>query len=205
MSIGENIKRLRESASMSQEDLAIIIGVTDGAISNWEQGINTPRMGSIQKIADYFGVLKSEIIEGESATIFAKNILPLPTTRQVPLIGYIACGTPILAEENAEDYINMPEHVRADFCLRCKGDSMIDARIMDGDIVFIRQQSDIENGEIAAVLIGEEATLKRVHKEHNRLILQAANSAYPPMVYVNGELDQIRIIGKAVAFLSSIK
>lgn len=208
MSIGENIKYLRESRGLSQEELADIVGVTDGAVSNWEQGVNIPRMGSIQKIADYFGVMKSDIIESGEASkpIFpASNILPLPETRNVPLIGSIACGTPILAEQNIEDYIKMPDNINADFCLRCVGDSMIDARILDGDLVFIRTQPEVANGAIAAVLIGEEATLKRVHRDGNRLILQAANPIYPPMVYVNGELESIHIIGKAVAFLSTIK
>lgn len=96
-------------------------------------------------------------------------------------------------------------NIRADFCLRVKGDSMINARICDGDIVFIKKQPDVNDGEIAAVLIGNEATLKRVYKKKNEIILVAENPAYKPLVYKNEELNEIRILGKAIAFQSDIK
>ena len=134
-----------------------------------------------------------------------KNIIPLPKTKKVPLVGTIACGTPITAVENIEDYIDMSEDVRADFALRCKGDSMINARIFDGDIVYIRQQPDVENGEIAAVLIDDEATLKRVFKHKDSLELRAENPTFPPLYYEGSELETIRILGKAVAFLSEVR
>lgn len=133
------------------------------------------------------------------------NILPLPQTRKIPLLGTIACGEPILATENIECNIDIPDYIHADFALRCKGDSMVNARIMDGDIVYIRQQPDVENGEIAAVLIGDEATLKRVYKAENQVTLMPANDNYPPLVYTGAQLDEVRIIGKAIAFTSAIK
>ena len=134
-----------------------------------------------------------------------ENLIPLPKTKKVPLVGTIACGTPITAVENIEDYIDMSEDVRADFALRCKGDSMINARIFDGDIVYIRQQPDVENGEIAAVLIDDEATLKRVFKHKDSLELRAENPTFPPLYYEGSELETIRILGKAVAFLSEVR
>ena len=133
------------------------------------------------------------------------GIQPMPKLVKKPLLGTIACGEPILAVENIEDYLLVPDNIHCDFLLQCKGDSMTGARILDGDIVGIRQQEDVENGEIAAVLIGDEATLKRVYKRANKLILQAENPAYEPLVYVNGELDEVRIIGKAVYFISTIR
>lgn len=133
------------------------------------------------------------------------NIIPMPKMVQVPLIGDIACGSPILAEENIEGYIDLPNHVNADFALNCKGDSMINARIQDGDVVYIRQQPVINNGEIAAVLIGEAATLKRVYYDKNHIILQPENPAYSPQVYAGAEMADVHIIGKAVAFTSIIK
>lgn len=133
------------------------------------------------------------------------NILPLPRTYQVPLVGDIACGIPILAEENIEDYIDLPEEIRADFCLRCKGDSMINARIYDGDLVFVRQQADVENGQIAVVLIENEATLKRVYKQKGSLLLQAENPEFAPIIISGEELNPVLIQGLAVAFLSSVK
>lgn len=110
-----------------------------------------------------------------------------------------------MADENIEGYIDAPEDVEADFCLRCRGDSMIGARILDGDIVFIRSQNDVDDGEIAAVLIDSEATLKRVYKLGDRLELRAENPHFPRMVYQGLELADVRIIGKAVAFLSEVR
>ena len=134
-----------------------------------------------------------------------ENLIPLPKTKKVPLVGTIACGTPITAVENIEDYIDMSEDVHADFALRCKGDSMINARIFDGDIVYIRQQPDVENGEIAAVYIDGEATLKRVFKHRDSLELRAENPTFNTLYYEGSELENIRILGKAIAFLSGVK
>ena len=128
----------------------------------------------------------------------------MPNTYKVPLIGTIACGQPILAVEDADEIVEVPENVRADFALRCKGDSMIEARIYDGDIVYIRSQPEVENGQIAAVRIGDEATLKKVRVYPDMLILEPANQAYEPLVYRGEELNDIEILGKAVAFTSVI-
>ena len=129
------------------------------------------------------------------------------STQRVPMLGEIACGKPIIAEETFECYVEAGANIKCDFCLRAKGDSMINARIFDGDIVFIRQQSIVNNGEIAAVIIEDEATLKRVYlnQAEGKLVLQAENPAYEPLVYVGEELDHIRILGKAVAFQSDVK
>ena len=135
----------------------------------------------------------------------AKNILPLPKTKKIPLLGTIACGEPIYADENIEEYLPVPEDVNADFCLRCKGDSMIGARIHDGDVVYIHAQDTVDNGQIAAVIIGDEATLKRVYISDRTIMLAAANEAYAPLVYVGPEAEKVRIIGRAVAFLSQVK
>lgn len=110
----------------------------------------------------------------------------------------------ILAQENIECEIDIPEDIKADFALRCSGNSMVDARILDGDIVYIHQQPTVNNGEIAAVLIGEEATLKKVYISDNTVTLVACNTAYQPLVYTNEQLNEIRILGKAVGFTSKI-
>lgn len=136
------------------------------------------------------------------------NINPLPKTNKKPRLGTIACGEPILAQENIEDYDEVPEDIRCDFTLICSGDSMINARINNGDIVYIREQPQVENGEIAACLVDGEfetrATLKRFYKYDDKIILQAENPAYPPFVYVNEEMNKVRIIGKAVGFTSKL-
>ena len=131
------------------------------------------------------------------------NIFPIQT-KKVPLLGTIAAGVPIYADENFDGYRECTEDVDADFCLKIQGDSMIGARINDGDIVFIRKQPDVDNGEIAAVLIEDEATLKRVYKEKDSLILQAENPRYAPIVYTAESYVECRILGKAVAFQSDI-
>ncbi len=134
------------------------------------------------------------------------NILPI-TTQKIPFLGSVACGQPIYAEEDKESYIVLGTNIKADFCLRAQGDSMIGARIHDGDIVYVRKQEAVDNGEIAVVLIGDEATLKRVYyyPDKQKLLLQPANPKYEPFIYVGDELDQIRILGKAVAFQSDVK
>lgn len=133
------------------------------------------------------------------------NIDSMPEMRKIPLVGTIACGDPILAEENIEDYVEIPKHIKADFALTCKGDSMINARIFNGDIVYIRQQETVENGEIAAVLIDGEATLKRIKVFDDHIVLEPENPMYKPFSYWNEEMNNIRILGKAVAFTSAVR
>lgn len=123
------------------------------------------------------------------------------------MLGNIACGKPIFADEQFEAYIEAGANIKADFCLRAKGDSMIGARIYDGDIVFIRKQEMVDDGEIAAVLIDDEATLKRVYydQENNVIQLFAENPQYKTMRFVGEELNRIRILGKAVALQTDVK
>ena len=178
---------------------------------NYEKGDREPNSEMLIKLADYFETSVDYLIcrsdeEKVETLLFAKGeIIPLPKTKEVPLLGTIACGEPILATENIEMFIKVDESIPADFALKCKGDSMINARIFDGDIVYIRQQPDVDDGEIAAVLIGDEATLKRVHKYPNKLVLSACNPMYNDFVYSGDELESIRIIGKAVAFMSWVR
>jgi repressor LexA len=124
---------------------------------------------------------------------------------RVPLLGTIACGEPILAEENLEGKVDLPEQIHADFALRCQGDSMINARIFDGDIVYIHQQDTVEDGQIAAVLIEDEATLKRVHFFDDHIVLAPENPTFRPLVYWGEEMNELRILGLAVAFTSTVR
>ena len=120
--------------------------------------------------------------------------------KKVPLIGSIACGDPITAEQNIEKMVDVPENIRCDFSLTCHGDSMIDAGIHDRDVVYIHIQPEVENGQIAAVRIGEEATLKRVYYSGGTLTLMPANPAYAPMVYTGPQLEEVQIEGRAVGW-----
>lgn len=212
LEIGERIKEARELRRLTQEQLGNALGMNKSTIQRYETGqiskIKIPVLESIAKALNVnpnWLALKSEDMAIKKYPYEIENIIPLPKTKKVPLVGTIACGTPITAVENIEDYIDMSEDVHADFALRCKGDSMINARIFDGDIVYIRQQPDVENGEIAAVYIDGEATLKRVFKHRDSLELRAENPTFNTLYYEGSELENIRILGKAIAFLSGVK
>ena len=212
--IGDRIKKRRIELKLTQEDVAAVIGVAKSTISRYEKGtIETLKMPVIQMIASalrvnpdwlVFRSTNMEPLGFSSSDQIVGNVLPVPHFVQRPRLGTIACGEPITAEQNIETYDNVPEDIRCDFTLKCKGDSMIEARIMDGDIVYIKAQPTVENGEIAAVLIEDEATLKRVYLDSNTITLLPCNSKYAPIIYSGEELNTIRIIGKAVGFTSTI-
>ena len=206
MDIGKYIKDLRTQKGISQEELGKFIGVQRAAVQKWESGrTQNLKRATIKKLAEYFSVNPASFISDEDSILSFNNIKPI-STKRIPLLGEIACGEPIHC--NAEhSYINTNDDIDADFCLIAKGDSMIGARIYDGDYVFCREQPTVENGEIAAVIIDDEATLKRVYyyPEESKLVLNAENSKYSPIVYVGEELNQTRILGKAIAFQSTIR
>ena len=203
MSIANNIKNLRLSENLSQAELGKIAGVTDKAVSTWEAGLKTPRMGAVEKLAKHFGVPKSAILDDNATPAIPAGFEPLPKMSTVPLVGAIACGTPILAEQNIEARIGIPAAWRADFALTCKGDSM-EPKIKDGDIVAIRTQPEVENGEVAAVRIGEEATLKRVFLFPDHLELRAENPAFSSIILIGEDMNTVHIEGKAVGFCRGI-
>ncbi|MCM1365078.1 MAG: helix-turn-helix domain-containing protein [Faecalibacterium sp.] len=211
MTIYEKIKYLREELGMSQQELANKVGFkTASAVNKIELGLRDINQSRVKAFAAALGTSTAYLMDSEESGEtkshpLPSNIIPLPTTKLVPLVGTIACGKPILAEENIEDYVKADESIPADFALRCKGDSMINSRIYDGDIVYIRKQSDVDDGEIAAVLIGDEATLKKVYKYPNKIVLRASNPIYDDMIYTDAELENIIILGKAVAFLSLVR
>ncbi len=202
----------RKQLGLTQRQVADLVGVSEATVSRWESG-NIANMRR-DRIALYAKALQSstEFImtgtfteENNGPTPFSSNILPMPKMRQIPLLGTIACGEPILAAENLEGEVNIPENIHADFALRCKGDSMINARIFDGDIVYIRQCDIVDNGEIAAVLIDDEATLKRVQIYPDHISLEPENPQYRPLVYWENDMNSVRILGKAVAFTSAVR
>lgn len=211
MNIGYRIKTARDAKKMTQEELGFACGTTKQTIFKYETGIvtNIP-LDRLEKIADILDVSPAYLMgweEASPAPKYPSNIFPMPTLVKKPRLGDIACGKPILAVEDAEEFDMVPENIECDFTLRCKGDSMINARIFDGDIVYIRIQPEVENGEIAAVRIGDEATLKKVYYTpgSDRITLRACNPMYPDLVYDGEDLNDIEIMGKAVAFTSIIK
>ena len=203
MNIGALIKKLRNEHNYSQEELGSMLGVQRAAVQKWECGtVKNLKRETIKKLSEIFNVPPSYFVDEDYLSY--NNVVAFPKMHRIPLVGTIACGSPILATENLDGEVTVPEEISADFALRCKGDSMIDARIYNGDIVYIRQQPTVENGEIAAVLIDEEATLKRVYISDNTITLVACNSKYQPFVYTGEQLNQIHILGKAVGFTSTL-
>ena len=206
----DNLKKLRKEKKITQEELSKIIGVERSSIGKYESSGVIPSVDVLNKIADYFNVSVDYLLGRSNAPanpidpFSFSNIQPVKKHR-IPLLGEIACGEPIFADEDFEGLIE--SDIGADFALRCSGDSMTGARIMDGDIVLIKKQDMVENGQIAAVIIENEATLKRVmyFKEKNTLILKPENPRYEDLIYTNDELNQIRILGKAVAFYSKVR
>ncbi len=204
------LKSLRKERGMTLEDLANRIGTSKQTIQRYESGViaNVP-MDKVEAMAKILGVTPAVLMGWENADdVYQKfdNLSPL-YTRALPVVGHIACGKPVYAEQEYEGYASVDDRVDADFCLRTNGDSMIGARIFDGDIVFIRRQEWVDNGEIAAVAIGDEATLKRVYyyPEQQKLILSPENPRYEPLVFLGAELRAIKILGKAVAFQSRVR
>lgn len=206
----DNFIKLCGDKGVSPNKVAMDLELSNATTTRWKKG-SIPQGKTLRKIADYFSVNTDDLLGRlETALPEAKaptydNIFPITRTRY-PLLGDIACGEPIYADEHRESYIMSGTEIQADFCLRAKGDSMTGARILDGDIVFIKSMPVVENGAIAAVVIGDEATLKRVYwyPEEKRLRLQAENPAYRTMEFIGPELDTVRILGKAVAFQSDV-
>lgn len=208
--MAQRIKDLRISQSLTLEQVANEVGVGKSTVRKWETGmIANMRRDKIASLAKALHTTPAYLmgwIDEPHREITLDNLFRIET-KKFPLLGNIACGKPIFADEQFEAYVEAGANIKADFCLRAKGDSMIGARIYDGDIVFIHKQEVVDDGEIAAVLIDDEATLKRVYYDQENGILQlfAENPQYKTMRFVGEELNRIRILGKAVAFQSDLR
>ena len=207
--IGKRLHELRLERGLTLLDVAKALGTSKQTISRYEKEIitNIPKK-KIEQLAAVLSITPAELMGWESEALYERyDNLSRIGGKSLPILGEIACGKPIFAEEEHESYICVGESVSADFCLRAKGDSMIGARIFDSDIVFIQKTDTVENGEIAAVIVGDEATLKRVYyyPEKEKLILSPENPRYEPLVFMGSELQEIQILGRAVAFQSVIR
>ena len=215
MNIGDRIKELRISSQMSQQELADKLNVAKQTVYKYENGIvtNIPS-DKIEIMASLFHVSPQSIMGWDDTPCSSDlselyenypNIKPIKKVK-IPMLGTVACGEPTFADEGHETYIETDGHINADFCLTCDGDSM-EPKLMNGDIVFIRKQPEVNDGQIAAVLIEDEATLKRVYydKPNNVLTLVAENPKYRPFIYSGEQLDHIRILGRAVSLYRKLK
>ena len=206
VTVGDRIRQVRQEQDVTQQELADYIGVSKQAVYKYENNIvtNIPT-DKVDAIAKRLKVSPAYLMGWEEKPQPAprpipKGFEPMPKMKKIPLVGSIACGTPILAQQNIDGHVDAPEDIRCDFALRCKGDSMIGAGIHDGDAVYIHIQPEVENGEIAAVRIDGEATLKRVYYNPGTLTLMPANPAYAPMIYAGPQLEEVHIEGKAVGW-----
>lgn len=225
MTLGDLIRQYRIEHNMNMQDFADGCGLSKAYISILERNFNpksgkapVPTLETIQAVGQMIGIPFNDIIAmldrnqvidiSSRQDSLPSNVTPMPHLRQVPRLGTIACGTPILAQDNIEGYDQVPDWVKCDFTLTCKGDSMINARIYDGDTVCIKAQPEVENGQIAAVLVeGEfdtEATLKRFYFDGGIVQLVAENPRIPPMVFSGPDVEKVHVLGLATHFVSKI-
>lgn len=199
----ERLRTFRKRKGLTQADVAQRLGITPGGYSGYETGRREPDVTTIKKLADILHCTGDELI-GTDYLFQSDRTIPRP--KMVPLLGSIKCGKPTTANQEYGLYVATDGDINADFCLEAKGDSMIDARITDGDIVFIKSQPEVPNGQIAAVRIGDDTTLKRVYyyPEKGLLILKACNPRYEDLIYQHEELNEIEILGKAIVFQSRV-
>ena len=216
MILGDLIKQYRKQNGCSMDVFAQRSGLSKAYISILERNVNPvngkpviPSLETIKAVSQTIGIDFNDVIamldEDQEVSLSSESavppgFMPLPKMKKVPLIGSIACGDPITAIENREGEIDVPEDIRCDFALRCKGNSMIGAGIHDGDAVYIRIQPEVENGQIAAVRIGDEATLKRVYLHKDYIELRPENPDYESIIRCREEMNDVHIEGKAVGY-----
>lgn len=218
MKLSEYIKTTRKDKHMTQEEMAKYVGVSKSYISMLESEKNYNRenkivpsikvLNNIARVAgmtldDMFGQI-DDIDVDISSTETPKTALPIRRKR-IPLLGSVSCGVPKFAEQDYEGFVLADSDVNCDYAIRADGDSMIGARILDGDIVFIRQQEDVDDGEIAVVCIEDETLLKRVYHDDGELRLVAENPRVKTKIVKLDESETVRILGKAIAFQSDIR
>lgn len=206
MTVGDRIRQVRQEQDVTQQELADYIGVSKQAVYKYENNIvtNIPT-DKVDAIAKRLKVSPAYLMGWEEQPEPKKPTIPpgfepMPKMKKIPLIGSIACGEPITAIQNREGEIDAPENMQCDFALRCKGDSMIGAGIHDGDAVYIRIQPEVENGQIAAVRIGDEATLKRVYLHKDYIELRPENPDYGSIIRRREEMNDVHIEGRAVGY-----
>ncbi len=205
------VQELADARGIPIYQMLTDLGFGKGTFSTWKKRGTIPSGSVLQKIADYFGVSVEYLLGKEDSAPTPPDYTSLPgifvpKMKKVPLLGKTACGEPIYSPNYDDGFALLPEEFAADFALEAKGDSMTGAHINDGDIVYFVAQDMVDNGQIAAVAIGEEVTLKKVYyyRESNKLVLQPENPNYEPLIYTGEELNSIRIIGRAVAHLRKL-
>jgi len=192
------VRELRKKSGMQQKELALTVGVAQPTVSEWESNKKDPSGDRLKKLSEIFGVDELVVLGKGVVDISETGVSFIPLNHSIPIIGNISCSPQNEPDTNADGYISVTEGVRADFALKCKGDSMT-PMFNDGDLVLIRQQPEVENGQIAAVGINGETTLKHVYKTDNGLLLFASNTKYEPIQAK--ATDDVVIYGLAVGYV----
>ena len=202
--LSTRVRLRREQLGLSQQELARRMGYRSrSSITKLEKGINDLPQSKVEELAQALETTPAALLGLGAPCACPPGFEPLPAMVQVPLIGSIACGTPIMAEENIERMVCVPAKWRATFTLTCEGSSM-EPKIHDGDLVAIRSQPTVENGEVAAVRIEGEATLKRVYLHESFIELRAENPAFESIILTREEMNTVTIEGKAVGLCRDI-
>ena len=208
--LSDRLKEAMAIRGIRATALSQATGLSKARISQYTHGVYSPNGDALCRLAEALSVSEAWLLGKSQEMDVSDSSLPdglaRARYRSFPVLGDIACGAPLLAVEQMDEFISAPEDTDADFILIAKGDSMVGARIFDGDEVFIKQADMVNNGEIAAVIVEDEATLKRFfyYPDESRLVLQPENKAYKPMVYVGDQLNRVRIVGRAVSVLSKL-
>lgn len=215
MTLGEVIKQYRIENRISMDDFAKVSGLSKGYISMLEKNKNpktgnpiTPSIDTYKNVAKGMHISIEELMNittnadvalvHDERNFFDETTLPgyIPISkRKIPLLGTVAAGEPIFADENIEEYLPIDDTIHADFALHVKGNSMIGANIYDGDIVLVRKQNDVDDGQIGIVLKDDEATMKRVYHGKDHLTLIAENPDYPPIICSAETCSFCKILG----------
>ncbi len=199
------LKELRENAGLSQSTFAKAFGVAQSTVGGWESGAREPNIETIQKLADFFTVSTDYLFSGDTSSTTPGTPFGVPLKKgiKIPVLGRVRAGFPAYATEEILDYEEITQEMASSgefFALQVKGDSM-EPRFIEGDVVIIKRQPDVESGEISVVLVdGEDSTLKRVNKHKDGISLIPLNSSYPPIFYSNREIRElpVQILGKVV-------
>lgn len=206
--ISNILKSRRKELGLTLSQIADQMGVSEATVQRWESGnIKNLRHERIGPLAELLHVHPSVLMGwSDEDQPPAPNLLPAPSFVRKPRLGRVACGQPILAEEHIEDFDLVPDDIKCDFTLVCKGDSMINARIFDGDIVCVRQQEEVENGQIAVVMVDEdEATLKRFYRYDDHIELRAENPSFRDKAFWDEDMARVRVLGRATHCIAPIK
>ncbi len=208
-SFPKRFKNVISQQNITQTELSKLTGITQSSISDWLNGKYSPKQDKIDILARALNVSPAYLMGWNDSPSEDIDISKIPGVimpvklKRIPILGSIACGEPLFAEQNYEGYFMLDENLAgADFCLRAKGDSMIEANIFERDLVFFKKTNDVENGTIAAVLIDDEATLKRISKSEDMLILQPCNRIYSPIIIKPEDDKRVLILGEMVGVYS---